>query len=56
MALFKTKEGHSITTQEVLGHFKRALKSEPKNKAAIGGLLQTVANLVGGKLVLKPGY
>lgn len=52
--LFRTKP--SFSTKEVLSHFKKALKADPRNKSAIGGMLQSVANLVGGELVLKPGY
>lgn len=44
-----------MTTQEVLKHFKKALKSDERNKQAIGGLLQAVASLSGSQLVLKPG-
>lgn len=55
VALFKTKEGYSITTQEVLSHFKSQLRREPQNRALISSLLRNVANLVDGKLVLKSG-
>lgn len=54
VALLKTKA--VFTTKEVLSHFKKAFKLQPKNKALIGGLLQAVANLMDGSLQLKPGY
>lgn len=52
--LFRTKP--SFSTKEVLSHFKKALKADPRNKASIGQMLQSVANLVDGNLVLKTGY
>lgn len=55
ITLFKSREGHAMTTQEVLKHFKKQLKSDDRNKAAIGGLLQAVASLSGSQLVLKAG-
>ena len=55
ISLFKSREGHAMTTQEVLKHFKKALKSDERNKQAIGGLLQAVASLSGSQLVLKAG-
>jgi transcription initiation factor TFIIF subunit alpha len=56
VALFKTRPSFTLTTKDVLAHFKKALKADPRNKAAIGGMLQSVANLVGKELVLKAGY
>ncbi|CEQ39045.1 SPOSA6832_00531 [Sporobolomyces salmonicolor] len=55
VAYLKTRPNQTSTTKEVLTHFRKALKSEPGNKAAIGGLLKAVANFVEGTLVLKPG-
>jgi len=39
----------------VLVHFKKALKNDQRNKTAISGLIKSVADLVGGNLVLKSG-
>ena len=54
IALFKMK-ATSLQTKDVLAHFKKALKGNPANKAAIGGLLMSVASLVDGNLILRPG-
>ncbi|KAM0746973.1 hypothetical protein T439DRAFT_383608 [Meredithblackwellia eburnea MCA 4105] len=53
IGLLKTKP--VFTTKEVLAHFKKMFKAQPKNLKIIGGLLQSVANLVDGELHLKPG-
>lgn len=53
VALFRTKA--SFTTKEVLSHFKKAFKADPRNKMAVGKLIQAVATFVEGELVLKPG-
>ncbi|BGP29429.1 transcription factor IIF subunit tfg1 [Rhodotorula toruloides] len=55
IAYLKTKPNQTSTTKEVLTHFRKAIKGDSRNKASIGGLLQAVANLVGGNLVLKQG-
>ncbi|GAA5871135.1 hypothetical protein JCM16303_001702 [Sporobolomyces ruberrimus] len=55
VAFLKTRPNQSSTTKEVLVHFRKALKHEPKNKAAISGLIRAVADLVNGNLVLKAG-
>lgn len=55
IALFKLSPTQSLTTQDVLSHFKRHLKADGRNRSNIAGLLQSVANLVEGKLVLKGG-
>lgn len=46
------KTGPTFTTMTLLQHFKRALK-DPRNKAAIKGLITSVATLVDGNLVLN---
>lgn len=55
IAFFKTNPGFSTNTRDVLAHFRKAIKADTRNKDAIGGLLKSVANLVGKDLVLKPG-
>lgn len=54
VALLRTKP--VFTTKEVLAHFRKAFKAEPRNKGHIGTLLQAVATLVDGELRLKPGF
>ncbi|GAA5857331.1 hypothetical protein JCM8547_002223 [Rhodosporidiobolus lusitaniae] len=55
VAFFKTRPDHKAATKDVLTFFRKQLKGDERNKAAIGGLLQAVANLEGGVLVLKAG-
>ncbi|GJN88021.1 hypothetical protein Rhopal_000977-T1 [Rhodotorula paludigena] len=55
IAYLKTRPGFASTTKEVLTHFRRAIKGDARNKQGIGALLQAVANLKEGNLVLKPG-
>ncbi|GAA5901873.1 uncharacterized protein JCM6883_000423 [Sporobolomyces salmoneus] len=55
VAFFKTRPNQTGTTKDILVHFKKALKHEPKNKAALSGLIRAVADLVNGNLVLKAG-
>ncbi|GAA5884993.1 hypothetical protein JCM6882_007185 [Rhodosporidiobolus microsporus] len=55
VAFFKTRPNVTAGTKDVLTHFRRQIKGDERNKAAIGGLLQAVANLEGGSLVLKAG-
>ncbi|KAK4056226.1 transcription factor IIF subunit tfg1 [Microbotryomycetes sp. JL221] len=54
IALFKTVPKLTLSTKDVLTHFRKQLKDE-RNKNAIRGLLQSVATLTNGQLVLKPG-
>lgn len=55
VAYLKTRPNQASTTKEVLTHFRKAIKGDARNKAAIGGLLRGASNLVDGNLVLKPG-
>ncbi|GAA5925070.1 transcription factor IIF subunit TFG1 [Sporobolomyces koalae] len=55
IGFLKTRPNQSSSTKEVLVHFRKALKQEPKNKAAISSLIKAVADLVNGNLVLKAG-
>ncbi|GAA5963755.1 hypothetical protein JCM3765_006840 [Sporobolomyces pararoseus] len=55
IGFLKTRPNQTSTTKDVLVHFRKALKNEPKNKAAISGLVKAVADLVNGNLVLKSG-
>ncbi|GAA5828952.1 hypothetical protein JCM11251_004077 [Rhodosporidiobolus azoricus] len=55
VAFFKTRPNLTAGTKDVLTHFRKQIKGDERNKAAIGGLLQAVANLEGGSLVLKAG-
>ncbi|BGP19045.1 transcription factor IIF subunit tfg1 [Rhodosporidiobolus nylandii] len=55
VAFFKTRSGTKAATKDVLTHFRKQIKGDERNKKAIGGLLQAVANLEGGLLVLKAG-
>ncbi|GAA6010935.1 hypothetical protein JCM11491_004608 [Sporobolomyces phaffii] len=55
VAFLKSRPNHSSTTKDVLVHFRRQLKLEPKNKSAISKLVKAVADLVNGNLVLKAG-
>jgi hypothetical protein len=55
VAFFKTRPGQNAATKDVLTYFRKQIKGDERNKAVIGGLLQAVANLDGGMLVLKAG-
>ncbi|GAA6035047.1 hypothetical protein JCM8097_002160 [Rhodosporidiobolus ruineniae] len=55
VAYFKSRPNQTAATKDVLTHFRKQIKGDERNKGAIGGLLQAVANLQGGVLVLKPG-
>ncbi|GAA6012571.1 hypothetical protein JCM10207_009044 [Rhodosporidiobolus poonsookiae] len=55
VAYFKTRPERRAATKDVLTHFRKQIKGNEGNKALIGGLLQAVANLEGGVLVLKAG-
>lgn len=55
VAYLKTRPNQTSTTKEVLTHFRKAIKGDPRNKANIGGLLRAAANLVDGNLLLKAG-
>lgn len=55
VAFFKTRPNSSAATKDVLTHFRKQIKGNEENKGLIGGLLQAVANLEAGVLVLKAG-
>ena len=48
--------GKAITTNDLIKHFKRRFKAEPRNREIIGGILKKVASrTVDGKLQLREG-
>ncbi|TIB79503.1 hypothetical protein E3Q23_00137 [Wallemia mellicola] len=48
--------GKSVTTNELIQHFKKRFKAQPKNRETIGGVLKKVASRTpDGKLQLKEG-
>lgn len=55
VSFLKSRPNQSGTTKDVLVHFRKALKNDARNKTAISGLIKSVADLVGGNLVLKAG-